>query len=190
MGFSVDSSTAGSSVRFDPPDSRDHVSLPQHCAFAHWLTTTFVQPITFHRRKTILNLTSSCWFFDVAFSAHPDSTIPPNMLRDFGKRLKRTYGWNDDDFIMVRLGMAVLHIAITDQRFRKSRKAHACRLTCVSFCFSRFLSVFLACCSVLFPCSHHSYEIVFSSIPLRAPRHQMRRAAGLGRLLGCCCRGL
>jgi len=61
MGFKYDPSTAGSSVRFDPPDIRD-------------------PPITFHK-------------------PHPDPTIYPMMLKDFSKRLRRTYGWTGEDFL-------------------------------------------------------------------------------------------
>ncbi|KAF5380464.1 hypothetical protein D9615_004625 [Tricholomella constricta] len=61
MGFEYDPSTAGSSVRFDPPDKRD-------------------KPITFHK-------------------PHPDPTIQPTKLKDYAKRLKRSYGWNEQDFL-------------------------------------------------------------------------------------------
>ncbi|KAI0093110.1 hypothetical protein BDY19DRAFT_989781 [Irpex rosettiformis] len=60
MGFSYDPSTAGSSVRFDPPDPRD-------------------RPITFHK-------------------PHPDPTLHPILVRDFGRRLKNAYGWSEADF--------------------------------------------------------------------------------------------
>ncbi|EPQ57181.1 hypothetical protein GLOTRDRAFT_39174 [Gloeophyllum trabeum ATCC 11539] len=60
MGFEYDPSTAGSSVRFDPPDPSD-------------------PPITFHK-------------------PHPDPTIHPVMLKEFAKKLKRTYGWTEEDF--------------------------------------------------------------------------------------------
>ncbi|KAJ7647049.1 hypothetical protein FB45DRAFT_892185 [Roridomyces roridus] len=61
MGFDYIPSTAGSSVRFDPPDPND-------------------VPITFHK-------------------PHPDSTIHPIMLREFAKKLKKSYGWNETDFL-------------------------------------------------------------------------------------------
>ncbi|PCH43414.1 hypothetical protein WOLCODRAFT_138330 [Wolfiporia cocos MD-104 SS10] len=60
MGFTYDPSTAGSSVRFDPPDPRD-------------------MPITFHK-------------------PHPDSTLQPIRLKEISKRLKRHYGWSEEDF--------------------------------------------------------------------------------------------
>ncbi|GBE81159.1 hypothetical protein SCP_0308850 [Sparassis crispa] len=60
MGFEYDPSTAGSSVRFDPPDPRD-------------------VPITFHR-------------------PHPDPTLYPILLKEFSKKLKRQYGWCEEDF--------------------------------------------------------------------------------------------
>ncbi|KAI0696691.1 hypothetical protein BC835DRAFT_1271539 [Cytidiella melzeri] len=60
MGFSIDPSTAGSSVRFDPPDPRD-------------------PSITFHK-------------------PHPDPTLQPFKVREFGRRLTRTYGWSEADF--------------------------------------------------------------------------------------------
>ncbi|KAG6885905.1 hypothetical protein C0993_007923 [Termitomyces sp. T159_Od127] len=61
MGFDYDPSTAGSSVRFDPPDPRD-------------------SPITFHK-------------------PHPDPTLQPIKLKDYAKRLKKHYGWTEEDFI-------------------------------------------------------------------------------------------
>ncbi|KAG6335576.1 hypothetical protein ID866_3516 [Astraeus odoratus] len=61
MGFSYDPSTAGSSVRFDPPSKGD-------------------RSITFHK-------------------PHPDPTLHPNHLREFGKKLKNYYGWSEDDLL-------------------------------------------------------------------------------------------
>ncbi|TFK23947.1 hypothetical protein FA15DRAFT_620109 [Coprinopsis marcescibilis] len=61
MGFEYDPGTAGSSVRFTPPDSRD-------------------KPISIHK-------------------PHPDKHITPINLRRIGKRLKRYYGWNEEDFM-------------------------------------------------------------------------------------------
>ncbi|PPQ87476.1 hypothetical protein CVT25_008212 [Psilocybe cyanescens] len=61
MGFEYDPSTAGSSVRFDPPNKAD-------------------RPITFHK-------------------PHPDPTLQPVMLKEFAKKLKRYYGWNEDDLL-------------------------------------------------------------------------------------------
>ncbi|KAL0068782.1 hypothetical protein AAF712_004111 [Marasmius tenuissimus] len=59
VGFEVNPSTAGSSVRFTPKNSRDN-------------------PISFHK-------------------PHPDSTIPPKMLKQFSKRLRDHYGWVPED---------------------------------------------------------------------------------------------
>ncbi|KAF9263366.1 hypothetical protein L218DRAFT_959393 [Marasmius fiardii PR-910] len=59
VGFEVNPSTAGSSVRFTPKNRRDH-------------------PISFHK-------------------PHPDSTIPPKMLKQFSKRLRDHYGWVPED---------------------------------------------------------------------------------------------
>lgn len=61
MGFEYDPSTAGSSVRFDPPNKND-------------------PPITFHK-------------------PHPDPTLKPKMLKKFAKRLKKKYGWTEEDFL-------------------------------------------------------------------------------------------
>ncbi|KAF7980729.1 hypothetical protein HWV62_36739 [Athelia sp. TMB] len=61
MGFTYVPSTAGSSVRFDPPSSSD-------------------PPVTFHK-------------------PHPDSTIHPIMLREFGKKLMDYYGWEREDLM-------------------------------------------------------------------------------------------
>ncbi|KAG9316615.1 hypothetical protein JVU11DRAFT_2669 [Chiua virens] len=56
MGFKYDPSTAGSSVRFDPPNPKDRVT-------------------------------------------HPDSTIHPWKLREYGAKLKKYYGWSEEDFL-------------------------------------------------------------------------------------------
>ncbi|KAG1731502.1 uncharacterized protein EDB91DRAFT_1058741 [Suillus paluster] len=61
MGFEYDPSTAGSSVRFDPPNTGD-------------------RSITFHK-------------------PHPDPTLYPVMLKEFGKKLKDYYGWEEEDFL-------------------------------------------------------------------------------------------
>jgi len=61
MGFSYDPSTAGSSVRFDPPDKND-------------------KPITFHK-------------------PHPDPTLTRGKVKEFAKKLKRQYGWTDEDLL-------------------------------------------------------------------------------------------
>jgi len=68
MGFEMNPSTAGSSVRFDPPNPRD-------------------RSITFHK-------------------PHPDPTLSPYKVREFGRRLKGSYGWIEDDF-MTRAGSKV-----------------------------------------------------------------------------------
>jgi len=31
--------------------------------------------------------------------AHPDPTLQRNHLRDFGKRLKKAYGWSHEQFV-------------------------------------------------------------------------------------------
>lgn len=82
MGFSYDPSTAGSSVRFDPPDPRD-------------------KPITFHKRTFTTSLTTpSCLSTNLLLfsSAHPDPTLYPYKLKEFSRRLKRYYGWSEADF--------------------------------------------------------------------------------------------
>lgn len=61
MGFSYDPSTAGSSVRFDPPNDED-------------------RSITFHK-------------------PHPDPTLYPVKIKEFGKKLKEYYGWDEEDFL-------------------------------------------------------------------------------------------
>ncbi|KDR75158.1 hypothetical protein GALMADRAFT_249095 [Galerina marginata CBS 339.88] len=63
MGFTYDPSTAGSSVRFDPPNKGD-------------------RSITFHK-------------------PHPDPTLQPVMLKEFAKKLKRYYGWDEEDLLRV-----------------------------------------------------------------------------------------
>ncbi|OAX40617.1 hypothetical protein K503DRAFT_781258 [Rhizopogon vinicolor AM-OR11-026] len=58
MGFGYDSSTAGSSVRFDPPVKGD-------------------RSITFHM-------------------PHPRHTLSHKQVKEFGKKLKKYYGWDED----------------------------------------------------------------------------------------------
>lgn len=96
MGFTYDPSTAGSSVRFDPPDPRDAVSMPLWTACIRLLMVV-VQPITFHRRAP-LSLLRWIPVTDEPPTAHPDPTLYPVMLKEFGKRLKRCYGWSVEDF--------------------------------------------------------------------------------------------
>ena len=52
MGFRYDPSTAGSSVRFDPPDARDPVSrtISLRSEDSKLIFITSLQPITFHKR--------------------------------------------------------------------------------------------------------------------------------------------
>ncbi|KAH0827858.1 hypothetical protein J3R83DRAFT_3485 [Lanmaoa asiatica] len=79
MGFKYDPSTAGSSVRFDPPNPEDRVSCTNHQVIA-LITWSISQSITFHK-------------------PHPDPTLHANHLRDFGKKLKEYYGWSEEDFL-------------------------------------------------------------------------------------------
>ncbi|KZV80369.1 hypothetical protein EXIGLDRAFT_705504 [Exidia glandulosa HHB12029] len=77
LGFTVDGSTAGSSVRFTP---RSGESVSSGIVSGDdELTETRCKPITFHK-------------------PHPDSTIHPVMLLEFSKRLKEKYGWSEEMF--------------------------------------------------------------------------------------------
>ena len=104
MGFTYDPSTAGSSVRFDPPDSRDPVSLHGALIFVGHLLTTYVTPVLCSQSLST-NVRVLCYLSLFSTTdldhglAHPDPTLYPNHLREFGKRLKRAYGWNEDDFL-------------------------------------------------------------------------------------------
>lgn len=49
MGFEYDPTTAGSSVRFDPPNPRDPVSV--YCPICSVFADVLLQSITFHKRK-------------------------------------------------------------------------------------------------------------------------------------------
>lgn len=53
MGFEFDPSTAGSSVRFDPPNPKDKVCSTLFCSELKPVLNSFLimQPITFHKRK-------------------------------------------------------------------------------------------------------------------------------------------
>jgi hypothetical protein len=51
MGFEYDPSTAGSSVRFDPPNKNDKVNTILLTENGLILLTMNGQPITFHKRK-------------------------------------------------------------------------------------------------------------------------------------------
>ena len=99
MGFKIDPSTAGSSVRFDPHNPKDHVrihisSSPTSENYSD--LSVHIQPITFHKRmcpSITVRTSHSPWPL-----AHPDPTLYPVMLKKFGKRLKRNYGWSEEDF--------------------------------------------------------------------------------------------
>lgn len=51
MGFEYDPSTAGSSVRFDPPDKRDKAS---RLSFLYLCVLKELKPISVHKRKKCL----------------------------------------------------------------------------------------------------------------------------------------
>ena len=73
MGFEVDASTAGSSVRFQPPDPA-------------------LRSISFHKRKWFIISPNKLSTFD---AAHPENTIDPITLQKWGKKLKNYYGWSE-----------------------------------------------------------------------------------------------
>jgi len=79
MGFEVDASAAGSSVRFQPPDPT-------------------LRSISFHKRKHSIVFSgfsgpNSLFTFD---TAHPESTIDPITLQKWRKKLKSYYGWSEE----------------------------------------------------------------------------------------------
>jgi hypothetical protein len=80
MGFEVDASTAGSSVRFQPPDPT-------------------LRSISFHKRKYLdfpeINCFDNIFTFDDD-TAHPESTVDPITLQKWGKKLKSYYGWSEE----------------------------------------------------------------------------------------------
>jgi hypothetical protein len=77
MGFEVDASTAGSSVRFQPPDPA-------------------LRSISFHKRKysTVFPVFSNKTF--TLDTAHPENTIDPITLQKWGKKLRNYYGWSEE----------------------------------------------------------------------------------------------
>ena len=79
MGFEVDASTAGSSVRFQPPDPA-------------------LRSISFHKRKC-LSYSHGPVFSNKIITldiAHPESTIDPITLQKWRKKLKNYYGWSEE----------------------------------------------------------------------------------------------
>lgn len=97
MGFSYDPSTAGSSVRFDPPHEGDRVCYPVYQEFDHD-AELLTQSITFHKR--MYNLADLAPFSYLRFFiAHPDPTLYPVKIKEFGKKLKDYYGWDEEDFL-------------------------------------------------------------------------------------------
>ena len=58
---------------------------------------TAVQPITFHKREPCspASIESTS---DRHLAAHPDPTLYPVMLKEYVKKLKRYYGWSEEDF--------------------------------------------------------------------------------------------
>jgi hypothetical protein len=80
MGFEVDASTAGSSVRFQPPDPA-------------------LRSISFHKRKCLVVPVSPGLFPNKPITldtAHPENTIDPITLQKWGKKLKNYYGWSEE----------------------------------------------------------------------------------------------
>ena len=55
------------------------------------------QSITFHKRMH--NLAGSILLLISFSTAHPDPTLYPYKIREFGKRLKDYYGWGEEDFL-------------------------------------------------------------------------------------------
>jgi hypothetical protein len=96
MGFEYDPSTAGSSVRFDPPDKGDRVRFNVLGTQGPY-TELPTQSITFHKRMyNLASLTPLLIFFS---AAHPDPTLYPHKIREYGKKLKDAYGWGEEDFL-------------------------------------------------------------------------------------------
>jgi hypothetical protein len=83
MGFEVDASTAGSSVRFQPPDPALR-SISFHKRMC--LPYSPVLPGPVFPKKKIFTLDT----------AHPESTIDPITLQKWGKKLKNYYGWSEE----------------------------------------------------------------------------------------------
>jgi hypothetical protein len=79
MGFSYDPTTAGSSVRFDPPNKEDGT-------------------ITFHKREYPPRRQSSFFFELTGLSAHPNTVLSPGKVKEYRKKLRDRYGWISDDF--------------------------------------------------------------------------------------------
>lgn len=97
MGFNYNPSTAGSSVRFNPPDPRDKV-----CQIAESFTLT--DRFLSQSPLPSIDVSFIRIFFCLAHligsvTAHPDPTLQPIMVKEFAKRLKRQYGWTGEDFI-------------------------------------------------------------------------------------------
>lgn len=99
MGFKYDPSTAGSSVRFDPPNPKDRVSFANSQVIG-LITWNISQSITFHKRAFLsVLLIIPAVHVDKNSLAHPDPTLHANHLRDFGKKLKEYYDWSEEDFL-------------------------------------------------------------------------------------------
>jgi hypothetical protein len=96
MGFKYDPSTAGSSVRFDPPNPKDPVRWTFRAIYfsADWIRLS-LSPSTDVRRPS--SSYERC--LTGLPTAHPDSTIHPIMLKEFSKRLRNQYGWHESDFL-------------------------------------------------------------------------------------------
>lgn len=95
MGFAIDPSTAGSSVRFDPPDKRDKVS--RRLFFKILFTERVESQFPFINVVNVSASLASCTNF--AQIAHPYAILKPNEVRRLGRRLHRHYGWNVADFL-------------------------------------------------------------------------------------------
>lgn len=97
MGFTYDPSTAGSSVRFDPPSKGDPVSK----FVVSFKTSTLQLPSLLHFTSVskVLFFGKLSNFFG---TAHPDPTLQPHKLREYAQKLKRRYGWDESE--LAKLG--------------------------------------------------------------------------------------
>lgn len=98
LGFTYHPGTAGSSVRFDPPNPKDRVSVLLWLLYGSVLMNGWCR-----RRSVSTNVSYSVLRWSTAAEyvliAHPNPTIHPKKLRDFSKKLQEYYGWDPEEFL-------------------------------------------------------------------------------------------
>ena len=96
LGFDYDPSTAGSSVRFDPPNPNDRVSTWDDGLYHILICIYSVDNVPQTSVTTSIRLISSLILLILA--AHPDSTLYAYKIKEYRDKLAEYYDWTPDKF--------------------------------------------------------------------------------------------